>query len=137
VALKGKLDVLQRRMLRLIFGMDQRGHVGPQHYRSLAWLTVKDRVSYFKLVHIFKMSKGLTPTYLSEKFRYVSDVHSYRMRGSDLNFFVSSADSSGAMAQSFNCTAKKEWNRLPASLKSISDVKVFKRDLKLFLISQY
>ena len=52
---KSRLDVLTRKMVRFVFGFDNRHHVGPSEFRSLSWLKISDRVMYSKLIHLFKI----------------------------------------------------------------------------------
>jgi hypothetical protein len=47
-AYKTKLAVIQRRMVRFVLGMNPRDHVGQQEFRKLSWLTIENRVDYFK-----------------------------------------------------------------------------------------
>ena len=67
--LRSRLDVLQRKMTRFIFGLDNRAHIGNTELQSLNWLLVIDRVNYFKLVHLFKIRTGSAPRYLISDFK--------------------------------------------------------------------
>ena len=51
--LKEKLDILQRKMVRYIYGWGPRGHVGSATFRELGWLQISDRVRYYALLHVF------------------------------------------------------------------------------------
>lgn len=135
--LKDKLDVLQRRMVRYVLGVDSRSHVGLNELKQLGWLSVPNRVQYFALVHSFRIARGTAPGYLQSNFGFVSDVHSHQTRGSQVNFFIPASDALGAMNKSFSFNAKKEWNALPSSLKSLPNEVNFKRQLKLFLSGTY
>ena len=135
VMYKNRLDVLQRKMTRFVFGFDFRHHVGPREYFSLSWLTIPDRVRYFRLIHLFKIKHGLAPRYLQRNIQSVSDTHSYNTRGSTSNFHVSRSLSSTPSAFAYSCV--KNWNELPNRLKSIESLAIFKRDLKAFLLSSY
>ena len=134
-SLKHKLDVLQRKMVRFVFGYDSRHHVGPPDLLSLTWLSISDRVNYFQLIHLFKIKHGLGPRYLRSNIVSVSDTHSYRTRGSRSNFHVSKALSSCPSAFAFSCV--KQWNSLPQRIKIIDSLPVFKRELRQFMISSY
>jgi len=50
--------------VRYAQGMDIGEHVGKEELRSLSWLSVPDRVSFFKLIHLFKIHNDLAPKYL-------------------------------------------------------------------------
>jgi hypothetical protein len=132
--LRGKLDVLQRKMVRFIFKMDPRSHVGQEQLKQLLWLSVSDRVRYFKLVHMYKVSKGLAPSYVSVGFKPITEVHSHRTRSSSMSYYIPKGDAVGAMSHSFKYTASKDWNRLPCGLKLSLNIDTFKRDLKSYLL---
>ena len=89
--LRDRLDVLQRRMVRYIFGYGPRQHVGSDDVKALSWLLVKDRVRYFKLVHVFKVVHGRAPSYLMGLFVPITGTHSHDTRSSSYNFHVSKA----------------------------------------------
>ena len=70
--LKRRLDVIQRKMVRFVFGFDSRQHVGNSELRGLAWLSVPDQVDFFKSLHIFRIRHGLALPYnLSQKKRRI------------------------------------------------------------------
>ena len=135
VALKERLNVIQRKMVRFVFSLDNRAHVDCSNLRELAWLSVPDRVKFFKLAHIFRVRHNLAPSYLLPNFKLISAAHSYNTRGSSHNFHLSRELSQ--FSNGFAYTAIKHWNDLPESLKSIDEFKVFKRKLKEYLITQY
>ena len=135
VSLKAKLDVLQRKMIRFIYQLDYRHHVGLPELQSLSWLSIPDRVKYFKLVHLFKIKHGLAPRYLRSNLNSVSDTHTHNTRGSCSNFHVSKTLSKMPSSFAFSCV--RFWNCLPADLKRIDSLLVFKRELWKFLLSSY
>ena len=134
-SLKSKLDVFQRKMVRFIHNFDCRHHVDRSNLSSLSWLAVRDRVSYFKLIHLFKIKHGLGPRYLRTNIVSVSDTHSYRTRGSISNFHMSKSLSNCPSAFAFSCV--KDWNSLPDRIKTIDSLPTFKRELRKFLMSSY
>ena len=135
VALKTRLDVIQRKMVRFIYGMEIMAHVDLSNLYDLSWLSVPDRVTYFKLLHIFRIRNGLAPRYLMTNFRSISDAHTHNTRGSDYNYFVSK--NLARSQNSFAYTAIRSWNSLSVTLKSISDIHIFKRKLKTALLARY
>ena len=135
VSFKSKLDVFQRKMVRFIYAYDSRQHVGHGNLLSLSWLSVRDRVDYFKLIHLFKIKHGLGPQYLRTNIVSVSDTHSYGTRSSVSNFHVSKALSKTPSAFAFSCV--KLWNGLPERIKLIDSLPPFKRELRNFMLSSY
>ena len=122
-------------MVRFVFSLDNRALVDCQNLRDLAWLSVPDRVKFFKMAHLFRIHHKLAPSYLLPNFKLISVAHSHNTRGSSHNFHLSRELS--LFSNGFAFTAIKEWNELPDSIKSIGEFRVFKRKLKQFFISRY
>ena len=135
--LKERFDAMQRKMVRFIFGMGPRSHVDQRHFKQLGWLTVNDRVRYFRLVHVFRISKGTAPEYLSRNFTNVNKVHHHNTRGSVSDFFIPGTSLTSFGSKSFDAIGRKEWNALPSYLKQIENIDRFKSSLKNFLMEQY
>ena len=134
--LKGKLDVIQRRMVRYIYSMHHMSHVDNGNLRDLSWLSMTDRVRYFKLCHVFRIKAGTAPEYMGQNFKPSSAVHGHHTRGSSSHdYFVSRVVADAPT--SFSATAIKEWNSLPPYLKGIASEPVFKRKLKEHFLSDY
>ena len=133
--LRCRLDVLQRKMARFTLGLDYRSHIGTHELRSLSWLTVPDRVNYFKLVQLFKIRSGSALRYLLPDFTLVSRSHLHATRGSRFNYQV--PKSLALAPTTFSYTAIKQWNSLPAFLKESMSLPSFKRKLKEYLLSRY
>ena len=122
-------------MIRFVFGFDNRHHVGPGELHSLSWLSLRDRINYFKLIHLFKIKHGLGPRYLRKGIVSVSETHLHRTRGSVSDFHVSKSLSNCPSAFAFTCV--KQWNSLPSRIKAIDSFPSFKRELKQFYLSSY
>ena len=134
-SLKERLNIIQRKMVRFIYGMDNRGHVDNKVLRDLSWLNIPDRVHFFQMMHLFRIRNKLAPRYLLPNFTAVSASHSHNTRGSGYNFSISRELS--LSQNSFAFTAIKYWNSLPNSIKCIEGYQVFRRKLKQFLFEQY
>jgi len=127
-----KLNVIQRKCARFALDFGPRSHVGLPQFRLLKWLPFPKRVLYFTLVHTFKIRNHLAPSYLSENFEIVNDVHSYHTRQSNVNFSLAHTRSP---LGSFNRNAIRGWNSLPETLKKVRSLPVFKSRLRTFLSS--
>ena len=114
---------------------DVKHHVGMKELRSLSWLTIPDRVKFFKLVHLFRIKRGLAPHYLQTNLTSVSDAHRHNTRGSTSNYHVSRSLSATPSSFAFSCV--KLWNSLPARIKGIDSFSVFKKDLRDFVLNSY
>ena len=130
-----RLDVVQRQMIKFIFSKDAFYHVTLSDFKQLSWMTFSDRVKYFKLCLVFKIRKGLAPSYLSQGFRPILDCHSHATRASTYDYLVSGDISTSPT--SFTYTAVKHWNSLPPSLKCIPSLMNFKKRLREHTMSSY
>ena len=133
VAWRDRLDVVQRKMARFVLGVGPRTHIGLGNLRELGWLTIRDRVRYFSLLHVFRVKMGCGPQYLHKGFIPVADVHNYQTRASGTGYHISREDVDG----SFVYFGKKEWNGLPDSLKKLGNLKAFKVRLKRYFLESY
>ena len=133
VELRQRLDVLQRKMVRYVYGWGPRAHVGSGTFRELGWLQIADRVRYFALLHAFRIRKGLAPSYLCRGFARIDGVHHHETRGSAYGFHISNSDFPGY----FSYFAKVQWNALPVNLKAIERIDLFKAKLKQYLMRDY
>ena len=133
--LRNRLDVIQRRMVRFVLDMDCMGHVDSKDLGRLSWLSVPDRVRFFRLTTIFKIHRGIAPGNLSEHFVPTSSNHGHNTRQSTFGFCISRELSMSP--KSFAFTAITDWNKLPSSLQCISSLETFKSRLKAYLFASY
>ena len=89
VELKRRLDVIQRRMTRFIFSLDRLSHIDETDLRKLSWLSIPDRVRFFKLTQVFKIRNGISPQYLAASFLPLSEAHGYETRRKSFNYQIS------------------------------------------------
>ena len=122
-------------MLRFIYAYDPRRHVDSRDFKALSWLLVRDRVKYFKLIHVFKVVHGRAPDYLAKRFVPISSAHGYGTRSRTCDFVISK-DLSRSLS-SFSYTAIKDWNALPVPIKQINSEFSFKKRLKEHLSLLY
>ena len=111
-------------MVRFVEDMDCMGHVDSRDLRKLSWLSVPDRVRFFKLTSVFKIKKGTAPGYLSEHFVPTSSRHSHDTRQSMFGFHLSKELS--LSPKSFAFTAVTDCNRLPSFLQCVSSLETSK-----------
>ena len=97
----------------------------------LNWFSVSQRLYYFTMIFVFKLSRGMLPSYFDEFATLRGEIHSYNTRQID-DFHVSRTRYSSTM-----CTivyrGLSEFNLLPGILKSVGSLKEFKRKLKDYI----
>ena len=124
------LNVLQRKCARFSLGLDSRAHVGNRELLALSWLPFPQRVSYFSMVHAFKIRNGLSPSYISDEFTRVTKVHSHNLRHSQVNFSLAHCLSP---LGTFERSVISDWNNLPLYIKESRSLPIFKTNLKHYL----
>ena len=127
-----KLQIVQNKMVRFILNLDYRTHVGQQELNQLNMLKVEDRARQLQLNHLFKIYKGICPEYMLEDFNRISDTALRTCTRASLNNFFLPRACDEAM-KSFFYSGIKNWNSLPANIKSIDSESTFKEKVKLFL----
>ena len=130
--LRDSLSVFKRKCVRFTLGLGPRAHVGDQEYKNLSWMPFTKRVTYFNLVHAYKIKSGCSASYLAQSFTPMSEIHSYNLRQSRFNFSLARCESP---LGTFIRDAITEWNFLPAEMKSLPSLKLFKFRLKQLLLS--
>jgi len=133
--LRSKLDVLQRRMIRFMYSKDSRDHIDNQHLKTLSWLSIPDRVAFFKLLHIFRIRNNTAPVYLRTNFEQLRISHSHKTRSSIFDFSITKEVSMAP--KSFTYTGIRLWNDLPNSLKEIQSESIFRSRLKQYFLARY
>ena len=77
-----KLRFVQTFAAQIILGLSKYDHISAS-LRSLRWLNVKQRLMVYDAVMMHKFLKGLSPSYLSDKFSTRAIVHDRQTRYRD------------------------------------------------------
>ena len=119
-------------MVRFILNLDYKSHIGQQELDKVDMLNVEDRARQLQLNHLFKIYNGICPDYLLENFSRINDTALRICTRSSLNNFFQPRVNNEAM-KSFFYSGIKNWNSLPASIKSIEVEYTFKEKVKEYL----
>lgn len=130
--LKTRLQSAQNKLVRIILKLHPRTHLLPEHFDSLKWLRVEERVTLIKLCMVHRILNNAAPDYLRSYFIKVSDVHDHATRGSFSNL-VPVRFKRNIGQNTFRYTACVAWNDLPSFMKSMSSLISFKIALKRWL----
>ena len=122
-----KLQRVQNFAARIITGTKKHEHISPV-LRELNWLPVHLTVQYRDTVMAFKCMKGLAPSYLCEKFRKRSEVHSRATRNNNMLNVPFYKSASGQ--RTFHYRATKLWNAMSDDMKNYDHIGPFKHSLK-------
>lgn len=131
--LRNRLDVIQLRMFRFVHSRDCMSHVDMGNLGKLSWLSIPDRVRFFKLTMVFRIRAGSALGYLSSNFEPLNASHAHNTRGSSFNYRVTRQIANSP--KSFAFTAVSHWNALPPSLQGLPSLATFKSRLKRHIFS--
>ena len=128
-----KLQRIQNMAARLITDTMKFDHINPVLY-NLHWLPVNYRIQFKILMIAFKAIHGMAPSYLSNLICIRSSSR-YSLRNNDTIFLERPK---GVMrttlgARSFHASAPALWNSLPAHIRKIDSLALFKKSLKTYL----
>ena len=127
-----KLQKVQNFAGRIISGTRKYDHITPV-LKELKWLPVSSYLKYTLGVLAFKSVKGLAPCYLCDKFKTRAFFHDRNTRYKDKLNIPAYKSASGQ--RTFLYRATNLWNSLPCDVINSASLKIFKRKLKKFLLS--
>ena len=116
---------LQKRAARLILETDPFAPSAPL-FKHLNWMTVEQRIKYHKLVMTFKCINNDAPSYLTNKFHYVSDRNPYPLRNAVQGNLILPKPKTELFKKSSMYSGPVLWNNLPIPLRNITNVNSFK-----------
>ena len=126
------------RTARLIFGVPPRTPTTP-YLIELHWLPVKARIEFKLCLVTFKVLKFGEPKYLADLLRHPPARPGVAVRhdGDPLRLAEPRAyQQSSFFERSFAYMAPRLYNRLPLSVRQLSSIECFKRQLKTFLFDR-
>ena len=128
-----KLQRIQNMAARLITDTMKFDHINPVLY-NLHWLPENHRIQFKILMITLKAIHAITPSYLSNLI-CIRLSSRYSLRNNDTKFLERPK---GVMrttlgARSFHASAPALWNSLPAHIRMIDSLALFKKSLKTYL----
>uniref|UniRef100_A0A8C5GRC9 Reverse transcriptase domain-containing protein n=1 Tax=Gouania willdenowi TaxID=441366 RepID=A0A8C5GRC9_GOUWI len=127
-----QLQLVQNAAARVLTRTKRSEHITPV-LKSLHWLPVSLRIDFKVLLLVYKSVNGFGPEYISDML--VRYEPSRSLRSMDTDQIVEPRVHSKHGDAAFSCYAAKKWNKLPAELKSASNVNIFKSKLKALFFS--
>ena len=132
-----KLQRVKNMCARLICNESKYCHITPL-LADLHWLPVKFRIEFKILLIVFKIFRGLAPSYLS--FLNISKpVSKYNLRSSNDSTLLSYPKIKPKATlgeRAFAFAAPKLWNALPRPIRESTSVDTFKRKFKTHLFEK-
>ena len=120
--LQNKVQVLHNNLARIILSADIRTPVNDM-MDALQWVKLEKRWHEQLLLIVFKCLKNMGPSYLSSKFEFVHDYHSYKTRNHTTNTLVVPKFNSNAGLRTFHVRAAHAWNNVSPIVRTELDSK--------------
>ena len=127
-----RLSKLQKRAARIILKAD---FMTPalDMFDQLSWQSIPKRLMYNKAILAIKALNNLTPTYITNLLKPISQTHSRCLRSSENGLLSIPRSRSVLFDRSFSYSASKLWNLLPLNLRTAGSLNEFKSYLRNYI----
>ena len=130
-----KLQLVHNMAARVVSLTGKYEHITPV-LKDLHWLPVKQRINYKIILMTFKVLNNLAPDYLRELIHVFHPVNSNMRSANKLFLELPKSRLVTCADRSFEVAAPTLWNKLPESLRLITELDRFKSELKTYLFKQ-
>lgn len=127
---KASLQKLQNRGMRLILKCNRYTPI-THMLETLQWQSVTKRLTFSAMIFIFKIVKGLMPTYFKQFIKFNHEVHEHCTRSAN-NFHIDRSNTSKGINSLF-VRGLVEYNSIPNEIKACDKLVPFKRELSKYL----
>ena len=127
-----KISKLQKRAARIILHADF-NTPSAEMFETLDWLPIVKRLKYNKAVFTYRAMNNLTPQYISDLLKPVSETHNRALRSSVNGALAVPRSRSSLFDRSYSYTAPKLWNSIPIQVRNSQSLKSFKDNIKVIL----
>ncbi len=80
-----KIISTQKRAARVILDITDNRYPSKDMFSTLSWMPIMDRIKYRKAIMVYKSVNHEAPEYMTNMFRFVSQVHTRTTRSSSAN----------------------------------------------------
>ena len=127
-----RLQRLQSRAMRVILNAAPRTHIEDLLDR-LKWMSVKQRLSFSRMVLLWKITQGSAPEYLLDKVHFAHQQHGYKTTSSvSENLYIPHGHSNSLFTESATM-----WNTLPPNMRNNSNIVTFKKQLTRYILKEH
>ena len=127
-----RLQRVQNNAARLIMKKRKRDHITPLLVQ-LHWLPVSFRIQFKLAVLAFRFFDNSLPAYLSRSLSLYEPSRTLRSSSESRLFAIPITSLKSTEARAFSSSAPKVWNSLPADLRNLQTLSLFKSRLKTYL----
>ena len=130
-----RLSKLQKRAARIILKADF-DTPSLEMFNELGWTTITKRHNYSKAVFTYRALNNLTPEYISNLLKPVSETHSRNLRSATNGYLAVPRSKTSLFDRSFSATAPRLWNSMPKEITTASSLRKFKQSAKTYFKDQ-
>ena len=127
-----RLSKLQKRAVRLILNADY-DTASSDMFIELRWASITKRHNYNKAVLTYKVLNNLTPSYISDLLAPISQTLNHTLRSSTNGSLAVPRSKTALFDRSCSSSAPRLWNQLPESVRKVTSLNVFKRNVKEYI----
>ena len=124
-----RISKLQKRAARIILRADY-DTPSVDMFSQLGWLSFPDRLKNNKAVLTYRAINNLSPEYITQLLKPVSEVHTLNLRSSENGSLYAPKARIALFDGSFLCSAPRLWNALSQTVKTSGSLSTFKQSLK-------
>ena len=124
-----RLLKLQKRAARIILKAGFRTPSAAM-FSELGWPSIESRLMNNKVVLTYRALNNLTPEYITNMLKPVSQTHSLNLRSCENGDLYVPLSRTTLYSRTFSCSAPKQRNSLPQSVKSCDTLNSFTKCLK-------
>lgn len=127
-----RLQRIQNACVRFVFNAKYFDHLS-HYYNKLGWFDLRTRRRQHALNLLYKLVTTKKPSYLSSRFKFLSDTHSLNTRSKENTVLSVPNHKSEYYSKSFTVYTTRAWNEIPAHIRDSGSVLSFRRKLNCFL----
>ena len=122
-----KFQISQNKCIRFCLGLDNRTHIGVNHFKTINWLPVQSRFEQCVAMNAYKFCKGMGPAYMCDTYSLMKNLQTTRRSVLKLELPLKKTN----MGQSaISYIGPKVWNNLPSECKLEDNPNKFKHKMK-------
>ena len=124
-----RLQRIQNACVRFVFNAKYFDHLS-HLYRKLGWFDLRMRRRLHALNLLYKLIKIKKPSYLSSRFKFLSDTNSLNTRSKGNMVLSVQTHKSDHYSKSFTVYTTRAWNEIPEHIRDSGSIASFKSKVK-------
>ena len=130
-----QMQRLQNRCARAVTGVFDFSCSVSSLIKSLGWMMINERFSYFTSCLMFKCLNGIAPSSVAGMFSYVHENHSYSTRSASYGMLTIPCPHTSLYKRSLSYHGVIQWNSLPINLRLSTSLDNYKNNYKSFFFT--